>query len=426
MTAPDRQAKVTIVVGAQWGDEGKGKWVDIFAEDAEIVARYQGGNNAGHTLFIEGTKYVLHQIPSGIFRKNQTCALASGVVVNPAELVREIEKVKATAEVTPERLWLSARAHVISPWHVHLDGLKENQAKEAIGTTKRGIGPTYSEKAARTGLRMGHFVNQEARDLWVDHMRDSDKSFAEFFKNSAAQWQEFFSAAAALAPFVCDAESRLRAAIKSGKKILLEGAQGTLLDLDHGTYPFVTSSSTAASGACTSIGMSPKAVTNIYGIGKAYVTRVGSGPFPTELFDEAGKHMATLGKEFGATTGRPRRCGWFDAVAMRYAIDVNGFDGIILNKMDILTGLRELKIAVAYQHPRLGTIYELPWDAGVLKDCTPVYETLPGWIEPIPASGRIADLPAAARAYVAAVEKACNCKVMMVGTGPNRHEALYS
>jgi len=261
--ASGRHATVTVVVGAQWGDEGKGKWVDIFAEDADVVARYQGGNNAGHTLFIEGTKYVLHQIPSGIFRKNQICALASGVVVNPSELVREIEKVKGTAVFTPERLWLSARAHVITPWHVYLDGLKESQAKESIGTTKRGIGPTYSEKAARTGLRMGHFVDQNARNLWVDHMQSSDRSFAEFFKSTPQQWEEFFSSASALAPFVCDAESRLRAAIKSGKKLLLEGAQGTLLDLDHGTYPFVTSSSTAAAGACTIVGMSPKTVPKI-------------------------------------------------------------------------------------------------------------------------------------------------------------------
>ena len=425
MTASGRNSKVTIVVGAQWGDEGKGKWVDIFAETADVVARYQGGNNAGHTIFIEGTKYVLHQIPSGIFRKNQICALASGVVVNPSELVKEMEKVKATAQVTPDRLWLSARAHVITPWHVYLDGKKENAAKEAIGTTKRGIGPTYSEKAARTGIRMGHYVDQHARGQWLEQMNASEDGFAAFFKTSQPQWEEFFGAAAALAPFVCDAESRLRAAIKAGKNLLLEGAQGTLLDLDHGTYPFVTSSSTAAAGACTSLGMSPKNITDIYGIAKAYATRVGAGPFPTELFDDAGKHMATLGKEFGATTGRPRRCGWFDAVAMRYAIDINGFDGIILNKMDILTGLKELKIAVAYSHPELGTIKELPWDAAILNACKPIYETYPGWSEQISASGKMDDLPANARAYVDAVEKACGAKVTMVGTGPNRHEALY-
>ena len=417
---------VSIVVGAQWGDEGKGKWVDVLAAKSDIVARYQGGNNAGHTIWISGTKYVLHQIPSGVFQKGLVSAMAAGVVIHPVGLVNEIEKMQSSVAISPESLWISARAHVITPWHVHLDGARESTASTPIGTTKKGIGPTYSEKANRTGLRMGQYAKSEARQSWVNAMLESDHKFREHFNANQPAWDEFHAAAAKISGFVCDVETRLRKAISAGKRVLLEGAQGTLLDLDHGTYPFVTSSSTCASGACTSIGLPPKAISNIYGIAKAYVTRVGAGPFPTELLDLVGAEIAKKGHEFGATTGRPRRCGWFDAVAFRYSAAVNGFDGVIVNKMDILTGFPELKICVKYRHPTLGDLEDFPWDAEVLAKCEPVYETFPGWNQEIPKSGTFEEMPENARKYISAIEHHTGTRVMWVGTGPGRDEMLVS
>lgn len=423
------QSGITIVVGAQWGDEGKGKWIDWIAGGADIVARYQGGNNAGHTLYVKGQKVVLHQIPSGIFHGGQKCVLAAGVVINPGELVREMAKVAPFATATPDNLWLSARAHTITPWHIATDGRREAQREaaasgSAIGTTKRGIGPTYSEKTARSGLRFGDYVNPVARKNWMEAMVSAVDGFAAHCESHKAEWDAFSKVADQLAPFVCDAEARVRKAAGEGKKILMEGAQGTLLDLDHGTFPFVTSSSTIAAGACASLGIPPRAVTGIYGIAKAYLTRVGAGPFPTELTDETGDALRERGQEFGATTGRPRRCGWFDAVAMRYAQDVNGFDGVILNKFDILSGMDELKIAVAYEHPELGRIEQFPWNAEVLAACKPVYKTFTGWHGELPKTGGIEALPKAALDYIRAIEKSSGIKVVAAGTGPGRDEAL--
>lgn len=417
---------VTILVGAQWGDEGKGKWIDVLAQTADLAVRYQGGNNAGHTLYIEGEKIVLHQLPSGIFHPAQSSALAAGVVVNPSQLVAELAKIQhKVPHVPPERLWLSGRAHVITPWHIRLDELREAKAKNPIGTTKRGIGPTYAEKAARSGLRLGHYVDDQARAAWMQRMSESNAEFAAFVAAEPAAWSTFASAAAQLKPYVCDAESKIRRAARDGWRILLEGAQGTLLDLDHGTYPYVTSSSTGAGGAVASVGLSPRLIKKVIGIAKAYVTRVGAGPFPTEMHDAVGKDIATRGNEFGATTGRPRRVGWMDAVALRYVADVNGLDGIVMNKMDILTGIPELKIATAYTHPVLGTLDELPWDTEVLAQCTPVYQSFTGWTEAIPASGRYKDLPKNARRFVEAVEEHGRTRVLAIGTGPRRDEALY-
>ncbi len=415
---------VTILVGAQWGDEGKGKWIDILAHDTNLVARYQGGNNAGHTLYVDGEKVVLHQIPSGIFQKNQIVTLTSGVVINPSELVKEIEKVKPFTTLTPEKLWVSARAHVISPWHIHLDTKKEAEAKTPIGTTKRGIGPTYSEKSNRTGIRFGDYVNSDSLACWIEGMKE-DSEFAKHFSENKEAWDLFIQSAPVLAPFAVDAEDLLRKSIFEGKKVLFEGAQGALLDINHGTYPFVTSSETAAGGAFASVGFAPKFVDKIYGVAKAYVTRVGEGPFPTELFDENGKHLAEKGHEFGATTGRPRRCGWLDCVALRYAMESNGFDGVILNKMDILSGLKEIKFAVAYDHPVLGRLETFPWSHQVLSECSPVYKSVPGWEGDIPNSGKISDLPKEAQHFISEVEKAIGGPVTMVGTGVNRTDALF-
>jgi len=419
-----RTGAVTVVVGAQWGDEGKGKWVDILAADANLVVRYQGGNNAGHTLFIDGRKFVLHQVPSGALREGQICALAAGVVINPAELVTEMQRIQAERKLGPERLWISARAHVISPWHVHLDGERENARGEAIGTTRRGIGPTYSEKAARSGIRAGNFVDRTRRMAWMEAMTKSVPQFAAHVESSREAWDKFHAAGEALAAYVCDADARIRAAVTAGESLLLEGAQGTLLDLDHGTYPYVTSSSTSAGGAVTSIGLPARRISRVVGIAKAYITRVGAGPMPSELFDGVGQGIAKRGHEFGATTGRARRCGWFDAVAMRYSMAVNGFDDLIVNKMDILTGEPEVKICVAYRHPTLGRITEFPWDASVLERCTPEFLTLPGWTETLPKHGTFADMPETARRFVAALEESSGVEISYVGTGPGRGEML--
>ncbi|SMF22248.1 adenylosuccinate synthase [Pseudobacteriovorax antillogorgiicola] len=415
---------VTILVGAQWGDEGKGKWIDILAKDSDIVARYQGGNNAGHTLYVDGEKVVLHQIPSGIFQ-DKTCALTAGVVVNPSQLVDEIQKVAHHTKLTPSNLWLSARAHVITPWHIYLDGKREAESDQPIGTTKRGIGPTYAEKANRTGLRLGDYVDEARRKQWLEMMTKRFPEFSANLKNQAADWEAFHGAASALGPYVVDAEAKLRADVKAGKRLLLEGAQGALLDINHGTYPFVTSSSTAAGGAFSSLGLSPRYIDKIYGVAKAYLTRVGEGPFPTELFDDTGKKMAEKGHEFGATTGRPRRCGWLDGVALRYCVDANGFDGIILNKMDILSDFDELKIAVAYEHPELGEIKDFPWSFEVLKDCKPIYKTVKGWSGDIPNSGSMDQLPQEALDYIKEIEQIIDAPVSHVGTGVNRQDALF-
>ncbi len=416
---------VTILVGAQWGDEGKGKWIDILADRADYVVRFQGGNNAGHTLYVDGEKVVLHQIPSGIFQPNMCSALAAGVVVNPVQLVDELQKIRSLVTLTPGQLLLSPRAHVISPWHIQLDSTQEAQASKPIGTTKRGIGPTYAHKATRLGLRLGHYVDDQLRREWMTTMAQDDPAFADCLRQQAAAWEAFHAAAATIAPYVADVETHLRQAMTAGKRMLMEGAQGALLDLNHGTYPFVTSSSTCAGGACSSVGFSPKYVGKIYGVAKAYLTRVGAGAFPTELNDAAGQHLAKVGHEFGATTGRPRRCGWLDAVALRYSMGVNGFESLILNKLDVLTGLKEIKIAVAYQHPKLGRITDFPWDEATLAACTPVYESFSGWDTDIPKHGNIDNLPAAARDYVAAVARIVGCKIEMVGTGVNRGDALY-
>ena len=339
------------------------------------------------------------------------------MVVNPTELLAEIKEMRQYADITPERLWLSARSHVITPWHIHLDKNRENTSDTPLGTTKRGIGPTYSDKAARTGLRLGHFVKNEVRRDWIENMLATNESFKESYDLLQEKWKKFNEVAEELGPFVCDAENRLRKEIANGKRLLLEGAQGALLDIDHGTYPFVTFSSCSAGGAYASMGISPRNVSKIYGVAKAYLTRVGTGPFPTELDDGPGKHMATKGNEFGATTGRPRRCGWLDTVALRYAYEINGMDGVILNKLDILSGLDELKVCTAYEHPTQGRLEDFPWDDQVLSDCKPVYETFKGWQEDIPTTGKISDLPKAAQDYVAAIEKFVGGPVTMVGTG---------
>ncbi len=419
------KARVSVIIGAQWGDEGKGKWVDILAEKADIVVRFQGGNNAGHTLYKDGQKIVLHQIPSGALRQ-QTCMLGAGVVVNPTQLISEIETLNEFGvDLSQSQLWLSARAHVITPWTIFQDCQREQKSTSPIGTTKRGIGPTYADKAHRIGLRLGDYANTESRHAWIEKMKAEAFGFSDFYQHARDDWREFDLVAEKIAAYVCDAEAKLRHAIKDGKNILLEGAQGSLLDIDHGTYPFVTSSHTILGGACASLGLGAKVIDQVWGVSKAYATRVGEGPMTTELFDEVGAYLADRGKEKGATTGRPRRCGWLDLVALRYAIDVNGFDSIILNKMDVLNDLDVIKVAVAYKHPQLGEIREMPWDPNVIAKCEPVYQSFKGWKCDLPESGKIADLPQAAKDYIIGISELCKIPIEMVGTGVNRHNALY-
>jgi adenylosuccinate synthase len=418
-------SNVSIIVGAQWGDEGKGKWVDILAEKAQIVGRFQGGNNAGHTIYCDGQKLILHQIPSGILHSSTRAALTAGVVVNPVELIQEIEIVKKFNKVDSDRLWLSARSQVITPWHIHVDEIREKLAETPIGTTKRGIGPTYAAKANRDGLRLGLYVDEKARQSWYRSMSRNDPQFEIHRAQNPELWQTFDQAAAIVKPFVTDAELRLRSAISAEQMVLLEGAQGALLDIDHGTYPFVTSSSTAAGGALASVGFSPKSVKMIYGVAKAYTTRVGEGPFPSEDHGSAGQRLAERGNEFGATTGRPRRCGWLDLVALRYAFETSGMDGIILNKMDVLDCFEELKLCVAYDHPTAGKITDFPWDHRLIEEITPIYQTFKGWNQALPQTGTMKELPKAAKDYIKFIEDFIGGPVTMVGTGVHRHNALF-
>lgn len=421
MRGPPLKDQVALILGAQWGDEGKGKWIDMLAPSCDMVVRFQGGDNAGHTLFIEGKKHVLHLLPSGIFQKDMTCVLAAGMVINPNRLLAELSELKPVQDVGPGKLWISARSQIITPWHIHLDKLKEKE--QAIGTTKRGIGPTYTDKVARSGLRMSHFIHESKRQAWVESMK-TQPGFAENLEEQAEEWQTFHEAARLVAPFVRDTEHEVRKAIAAGRSVLFEGAQGSLLDIDHGTYPYVTSSSTIAGGAITSIGMAPKAIQRVIGVTKAYATRVGAGPFPTEEDGPIGQELARKGKEFGATTKRPRRCGWLDLVALKYAVEVNGCDELILNKLDILSEFDEIKVATAYQHPTLGKIEQFPSDGDTLQECKPVYATLSGWDEDLSQITDKNQLPEAVWVYVRFIEEFVQCPVSMLGNGPERGHAI--
>ncbi|MGE0174228.1 MAG: adenylosuccinate synthase [Oligoflexales bacterium] len=417
-------ANVNVLIGAQWGDEGKGKWIDILADQSDIIARYQGGNNAGHTLVVEGQKVVLHQIPSAIFH-NKISALTAGVVVNPGELVTEMNKVaKIATELGPQNLWMSPRCHVITPWNIFLDETSETKSANPIGTTKRGIGPTYSEKILRSGIRLGEYVDDALRQKWFDSMCRENERFLEFTRSHPEKWETFHASARNLKPFVCDAEHKIREAITKNRKVLLEGAQGALLDIDHGTYPYVTSSHTGLGGAISGIGFSPFAIGRIMGVAKAYSTRVGHGPFPTELTDSVGDHLSSKGNEFGATTGRKRRCGWIDIVSLRYSCQLNGMTELVLNKLDILSGLKEIKIATQYRNKDGETLSHFPWDIQY-QAYTPVYETMPGWSADIENVTKFENLPNEAKRYIERVEQLLGIPVTMVGVGPARAHSIF-
>ena len=419
-----------VVVGAQWGDEGKGKVVDIYTENADDVVRYQGGNNAGHTLVVDGEKIVLHLIPSGILHDGKRCVIGNGVVLDPEVFIREITNLKAKGKLQDDSvLRLSESLHVIMPYHKAIDIAREAKSGDKkIGTTGRGIGPAYEDKIGRRGIRLMDLVD---KDIFAHKLKEflPEKNFI-IEKLLGGQpfdfeqvYREYCGYADVLRKYVDDTALLLHRDLKSGKKLLFEGAQGTLLDVDHGTYPFVTSSSTCAGGAATGSGVSPREIHEVIGISKAYVTRVGGGPFPTELFDADGEKIRQIGSEFGATTGRPRRCGWFDALVLRYAVRVNGLTGVALTKLDVLDQFETIKVCTGYSYN--GTVLdELPSNLEVFSQCKPVYEELAGWNADITSARRFEDLPAKAQAYVKRLEELVGCPIVLVSVGPGRESTI--
>jgi len=416
------------VLGAQWGDEGKGKIVDLLTPHFSIVARYQGGHNAGHTVFVNGQKFVLHLIPSGILHPGIACVIGNGVVVDPVALFQEIDRLAALGVDITGRLFVSDKAHLILPYHRELDVLAEaRRGERKIGTTSRGIGPAYEDKIGRRGVRVGDLANTADDGPLASAIRENVEARNRLVGNGDVKWAELVAELRAMwprmQPLVADASLFLDRAIREGRRVMFEGAQGTLLDIDHGTYPFVTSSNSTAGGACTGLGLGPRAVGAVLGVAKAYTTRVGEGPLPTELNDAMGERLRDTGQEYGASTGRPRRCGWFDAVAVRYAARVNGLDALAITKLDVLDGLDELAICTAYRC-RGEVIREMPGDLGVLAACEPVYETMPGWRQPTRGMKHFKDLPAEARAYIGRLEEVSGVPAAIVSTGSERDHTI--
>lgn len=422
-------SKNVVVLGTQWGDEGKGKIVDLLTEQASAVVRFQGGHNAGHTLVINGVKTVLHVIPSGILRDGVQCLIGNGVVLSPAALLKEMGELEETGVPVRERLVISAACPLILAYHVALDKAREQRRGiNKIGTTGRGIGPAYEDKVARRGLRLGDLRNPERfKETLTEVLDYHNHALVHYYGAQPLELNDVFDQAIAegeqLLPMMGDVTSMLHDFRRSNKRILFEGAQGSLLDIDHGTYPFVTSSNTTAGGTATGSGFGPLYLDYVLGITKAYTTRVGSGPFPTELFDAVGERLAERGHEFGATTGRPRRCGWFDAVALRTAVNINSISGLCLTKLDVLDGLDEIKVCVAYEDKE-GNAVSNPIDAVDYEALTPVYETISGWEESTVGAQTVDALPAAARDYIARLEVLVGAPIDIISTGPDREETI--
>ena len=425
---------VTVVIGAQWGDEGKGKVVDLLAPDVDIVARYQGGANAGHTIKwtrpdgVDET-FVLHLIPSGIFHQGTQCVIGNGVVIDPVALLEEIRAVEARGHAVEGRLHVSHNAHLIMPYHKALDQARERwREAEAIGTTGRGIGPAYVDKFARSGIRVVDLLNRDGLRAKLTAAIEEKNAILKSVYGDAeldvdAIVEEYVEFDRTIDPYVTDTSALLLDALEAGKHVLAEGAQGALLDVDHGTYPYVTSSHPTAGGCCTGLGVPPTAINRVIGIVKAYSTRVGNGPFPTELDDGTGEWLRAEGQEFGATTGRPRRCGWLDLVALRYTSRLNGFTELAVTKLDVLAGLEELKVCTAYRIDGK-TTDRFPTDLATLDRAEPIYETLPGFTGDLGDAERLADLPHEAREYLTFLSQRLGVPVATVGTGPKREETL--
>ncbi|MCP1675018.1 adenylosuccinate synthase [Natronocella acetinitrilica] len=422
-------AKNVVVIGTQWGDEGKGKVVDLLTERAQAVARFQGGHNAGHTLWLDGRKTVLHLIPSGILHEGVHCLIGNGVVLEPGKVLEEIAALEARGVPARERLRISPACPIILPTHQRLDGAREvARGKDRIGTTNRGIGPAYEDKVARRGIRLADLYDQERlerklSDLLHFHNFILKNYFNEEPVDGAEVLAKLRTQAEELRPLMDDVTAILQQHVNAGSHILFEGAQGALLDVDHGTYPFVTSSNTTAGAAATGTGIGPRHLDYVLGITKAYTTRVGAGPFPTELDCDIGRHLAEKGKEFGSTTGRARRCGWFDAVAMRRSAQVNSLSGLCITKLDVLDGLESVQICVGYEAK--GQWYNLPpTGAEALSACDPEYIEMPGWKESTAGLTDREQLPAAARAYLEKLEELVGVPVDMISTGPDRNETI--
>ncbi len=416
------------VLGAQWGDEGKGKIVDLLTPHFGVVARYQGGHNAGHTVYVDGRKFVLHLIPSGILHPGVTCLIGNGVVVDPHALFAEVDALAGMGISVEGRLLVSDKAHLILPYHRELDLLSEaRRGERRIGTTSRGIGPAYEDKIGRRGVRVGDLRDASADGPLVGAVRENVDGRNRLVGNTDMKWQDVVadlrSMWTRLEPFVTDVSLYLSRALAAGTRVMFEGAQGTLLDIDHGTYPYVTSSNAVAGGACTGLGIGPKVVGAVLGVTKAYTTRVGEGPLPTELHGEMGQRLRETGQEYGASTGRPRRCGWYDAVAVRYAVRINGLDALALTKLDVLDGIETLRICTAYQCGD-EVLTEMPADTAQLAMCIPIYESLIGWTQPTRGVTRYADLPAEARAYIARLEEVSGVPVAVVSTGSERNHTI--
>jgi adenylosuccinate synthase len=418
-----------VVVGTQWGDEGKGKIVDLLAEFADIVVRFQGGNNAGHTMVIGDEQFICHLIPSGILQE-KLCVIGNGVVVDPAVLIEEIDQLRNRGvDVGPNKLIISERAHVIMPYHKQVDhGREKLKGDQKIGTTGRGIGPAYEDKATRRGIRFVDLLDTEnfveKVKILVDEKNFYLKSYLSVETVDASSMIEQYKAyAERLAPYVDDVSIVINKAVKEGRQILFEGAQGTHLDIDHGTYPFVTSSNTVAGNACCGAGVGPGVITDVIGIVKAYTTRVGKGPFPAELFDEIGDRIQEKGAEFGATTGRKRRCGWLDAAILRNAVRLNGLTGIAVTKLDVLRGLETLKICTGYNY-KGEILNDFPASLKILAACKPVYETLPGWAEDISGAKEMKDLPVNVKNYLNRIEELTETPIHIVSVGAERKQTI--
>jgi len=418
-----------VVVGAQWGDEGKGKIVDWLAAHFDIIVRYQGGHNAGHTVRVGGRRFILHLIPSGILRDGKVCVIGNGVVVDPEALLEEMAMLRREGVlVTPERLLLSHRAHVILPYHRILEAVLERELGERrVGTTMRGIGPAYEFKYGRRGVRLGELCEPDLlREKLAFIAKPLNRVLGAFDAepvNPQLLYERYRELSEKIAPFVTDTVAYLNRAIAEGRTVLFEGAQGTMLDVDHGTYPFVTSSSASAGGAIVGTGVPPTRITAVLGVVKAYTTRVGEGPFPTELQDEVGRLLQQGGGEYGATTGRPRRCGWFDAFAVAYAVTLNGCTALALTKLDVLDPLPEIKICVGYRY-RGRLLSEYPASCEVLRECEPIYETVPGWQTPTSGLTRYEELPPKAQRYIERLSQLVGCDIPLISTGAEREEMI--
>lgn len=416
-----------VIVGAQWGDEGKGKIIDILARDADYIVRFQGGNNAGHTVVLDDSEFIFHLIPSGILHKNAVCIIGNGVVVDPKALLSEIKMLRSKGINVDGRLFVSEEAHVIFGYHQMLDALKESR-KGKIGTTKRGIGPCYADKVSRCGIRMQELLDAKTlKEKLKINIDEKNKVCRALYKFKGFNFNEVYKEYAyygrQIKKYVTNTTLLLNRAIKAKKRILFEGAQGTLLDIDHGTYPYVTSSNATAGGACTGAGVGPSRIDKVIGVVKAYTTRVGEGPFPTEFGPELMERIRRKGKEYGATTGRPRRCGWFDAVIGRYSVMVNGIDELVITKLDVLDDLDTIKVCVGYKYK--GSIYrEFPTNMGIIGDCEPVYETHKGWREDTSNVLKFKDLPQNAKKYINRLEELLGSKVSMVSTGSKRDQVI--